>query len=48
MKCNSCDKDTSEGVMFKCSTCGEEIFRCIRCRTLSIDYRCVKCGKVGP
>jgi hypothetical protein len=47
MKCTSCGKDTKAGVRFKCPECNEEIFRCEKCKQLSIEYKS-KCGFVGP
>lgn len=46
-KCTSCEKETTEGVEFECPKCNNKIFRCTKCRELSIDYKC-KCGFVGP
>lgn len=47
MKCTSCKKETTEGVLFPCPECKEEVFRCSKCRALSIEYNC-KCGYKGP
>jgi predicted RNA-binding Zn-ribbon protein involved in translation (DUF1610 family) len=52
MKCTSCkisllgdDRFTS----FPCPNCGEvTISRCSRCKTLSVEYVCEKCGFRGP
>ncbi|MDI9646051.1 MAG: zinc finger domain-containing protein [Archaeoglobales archaeon] len=35
-------------VAFPCPECGEEIYRCKRCRRLANTYRCKKCGFTGP
>ena len=48
MKCISCSKETSKIVRFPCPGCGEEILRCDKCRGLSIEYKCPKCGYKGP
>ncbi|MFA5061242.1 MAG: zinc finger domain-containing protein [Candidatus Pacearchaeota archaeon] len=48
MKCTSCEKECSEGVDFPCPVCGNRIFRCDKCRGLSIEYKCDSCGYVGP
>ncbi len=47
MECISCGKETADGVKFPCPKCGKDIFRCNKCRTLSIEYKC-KCGYQGP
>ncbi len=47
-KCVSCDKASSDGVRFPCPKCGSEIFRCKKCRSLSLEYKCPICGFVGP
>lgn len=47
-KCVSCDKSGVDGVKFPCPKCGFEMFRCKKCRSLSIDYVCPKCGYFGP
>jgi predicted RNA-binding Zn-ribbon protein involved in translation (DUF1610 family) len=47
VKCVSCGKESTKGVKFKCPECGEEVYRCDKCRSLSIEYKC-KCGYVGP
>lgn len=47
MECISCNKETGDGTKFHCPECKKEIFRCERCRTLSIDYKC-KCDYIGP
>jgi len=46
-KCISCKKDTQDVIGFNCPKCKVELFRCARCRTLSVDYKCV-CGFEGP
>jgi len=52
MLCTSCGADLlgdQNFVQFKCPSCGEEkIFRCSRCKRLSNEYTCKKCGFVGP
>ncbi len=52
MKCSSCgisllgDKNF---VQFKCPSCDKEmIFRCSKCKILSNEYTCKKCGFIGP
>lgn len=46
-KCISCNKRTQESVKFPCPKCKNEIRRCNKCRSLSIEYKC-SCGFVGP
>jgi hypothetical protein len=46
-KCISCDKEKSRGVSFPCPKCKQNIFRCDKCKALSIEYKC-ECGFVGP
>jgi len=52
MICNSCGVNLlgdDNFVQFKCPECGKEtIFRCSKCRRLSNEYICSKCGFVGP
>ncbi|MFO7872849.1 MAG: zinc finger domain-containing protein [Candidatus Undinarchaeales archaeon] len=52
MKCSSCGTNlqTEEvKVELKCPECGEgKIGRCKRCKKLSRQYTCSKCGFVGP
>ncbi|MFZ5955645.1 MAG: zinc finger domain-containing protein [Nanoarchaeota archaeon] len=47
MECISCGENTA-GVKFPCPECGKELFRCKKCRTLSIEYKCSHCGYSGP
>jgi predicted RNA-binding Zn-ribbon protein involved in translation (DUF1610 family) len=46
-KCLSCKKDKQDCVKFHCPKCDKSIFRCEKCRDISIEYKCV-CGFVGP
>lgn len=50
--CISCKIDIStvdNSVIFNCPACGKaEIVRCGKCRGLAVDYKCPKCGFVGP
>jgi len=46
-RCISCGKETSEGIKLPCPSCKKEIFRCNKCRNLSIEYNC-KCEHQGP
>ncbi|NPE29621.1 RNA-binding protein [Methanococcoides sp. SA1] len=48
MKCTSCNKETTKIVKFPCAKCKNEILRCDKCRSLSIEYKCTKCGHKGP
>jgi hypothetical protein len=52
MKCTSCGLSLladDDFVTFKCPNCGKvEIYRCSRCRRLSNEYVCPKCGFKGP
>ena len=52
MKCTTCgaNLDAEEiKVEFPCPNCGEStIGRCQRCKKLSREYACPKCGFVGP
>ncbi|MFH1630604.1 MAG: zinc finger domain-containing protein [Candidatus Aenigmatarchaeota archaeon] len=52
MKCSSCHivVNTEEGFSkFDCPKCSNfEIIRCKTCRKRSKEYRCQKCGFVGP
>jgi len=47
MECISCNKETADGVKLNCPECDNAIFRCAKCRGLSIEYSC-KCGYKGP
>ncbi|MCD6476736.1 MAG: DUF1610 domain-containing protein [Candidatus Aenigmarchaeota archaeon] len=51
LKCSSCGTNLigqENFVKIKCPKCGEqEIFRCFRCKKLSVKYTC-KCGFEGP
>jgi len=47
-KCVSCNKEVDNFVKFKCPECGSDIIRCQHCRALDIDYKCSKCGFIGP
>ncbi len=52
MKCTSCGMNLSGDdrfVRFKCPNCLKvEIFRCSRCKRLSVEYLCPNCGFKGP
>ena len=39
MKCISCNKETSKIVKFPCPGCKEELLRCDKCRSLSIESK---------
>ncbi len=51
-KCTSCGKlivPWEKAVRFVCPNCGEVIiWRCASCRKMGVEYRCPKCGFVGP
>ncbi|HDI07358.1 MAG TPA: DUF1610 domain-containing protein [Candidatus Bathyarchaeota archaeon] len=50
--CTSCNKTIpprSEATKFPCPNCGEiTIWRCKKCRKFGRNYKCPKCGFVGP
>jgi len=50
--CSSCNRPITpweRGVAFRCPNCGEVIiWRCSKCRKMSVEYKCPKCGFVGP
>jgi len=50
--CSSCKRPvppTEKAVKFTCPNCGMvTIWRCYRCRKLSVPYKCVNCGFEGP
>lgn len=50
--CSSCSREVAPGEIatrFPCPNCGEfEIWRCAKCKRLSNEYKCPKCGHVGP
>jgi Zn-ribbon RNA-binding protein len=52
LKCSSCGiglVGQENFVQFKCPSCGEvSVIRCKQCKTLSIKYKCEKCGFEGP
>ncbi|HDD45880.1 MAG TPA: RNA-binding protein [Candidatus Aenigmarchaeota archaeon] len=52
MKCSTCGKKTTPKelwVKFKCPACSDAIIvRCERCKKLVNQYKCEKCGFVGP
>jgi len=47
MRCISCKKQAESGVIFPCPECKKQLFRCNKCRNLSIEYKC-ECGFKGP
>lgn len=47
MECKSCAIKISKGIVFPCPKCKKEIYRCTKCRKLSIEYKC-DCGFAGP
>jgi predicted RNA-binding Zn-ribbon protein involved in translation (DUF1610 family) len=47
-ECISCGKKDFNGISFPCPKCKTKLTRCQKCRDLSIDYTCPKCGFVGP
>ena len=47
-KCISCEKQDTNSVKFPCPGCGVQLMRCHKCRGLSIEYTCIKCGYKGP
>ncbi len=50
--CSSCGRlisPTERGVAFYCPNCGRVlIWRCNKCRKLTIKYKCPNCGFEGP
>ncbi|MBD3351176.1 MAG: DUF1610 domain-containing protein [Candidatus Lokiarchaeota archaeon] len=50
--CNGCGKNIApyeNSVTFPCPQCGDiDINRCERCRQFAIEYKCPKCGFIGP
>lgn len=50
--CSSCGRLISpyeKGVKFYCPNCGAVLlWRCRKCRELSLPYRCPNCGFEGP
>ena len=52
LKCTSCGVSLlgdDKFVKFKCPNCLKAyIYRCSRCKRLSNEYECPKCGFVGP
>ncbi|OGI15988.1 RNA-binding protein [Candidatus Micrarchaeota archaeon RBG_16_49_10] len=52
MVCISCKRNLlgdNKFTSFPCPKCGETvIFRCSKCKTLSNEYTCEKCGFIGP
>jgi len=50
--CSSCGRlipPSERGVAFYCPNCGKIlIWRCRKCRKLSIKYKCPACGFEGP
>ena len=51
-RCTSCQVNVfgkKSFVKFYCPNCGEElIVRCSTCKALGREYKCKKCGFVGP
>ena len=51
-KCISCGKliaPWEKAVQFVCPNCGEVVlWRCASCRKLGVEYKCPKCGFIGP
>jgi len=48
VKCVSCNKETNNCIKVTCHKCAEEMARCGKCRSLSIEYKC-HCGAFeGP
>ena len=47
-KCNSCEYDGAEITIFECPYCNEKIVRCLKCKKISVPYKCKKCGFEGP
>ncbi len=48
VKCNSCSYEGENVTIFACPKCKERIIRCSKCKTLSREYKCIKCGFLGP
>jgi hypothetical protein len=52
LTCTSCKKritNETGRVIFPCPKCGEEnIVRCAQCRKLAVEFKCKKCGFIGP
>jgi len=49
ISCRSPITPKEKGVEMFCPNCGETIFwRCKKCRELVNNYKCVKCGFIGP
>ncbi|MEM2840848.1 MAG: zinc finger domain-containing protein [Candidatus Bathyarchaeia archaeon] len=50
--CNQCGRTIIPGeaaVKFNCPNCGDVlIWRCEKCRLFAREYKCPKCGNVGP
>ena len=50
--CSGCGKNIApyeDSVSFLCPNCGDiTIHRCERCRKFANEYKCPKCGFVGP
>jgi predicted RNA-binding Zn-ribbon protein involved in translation (DUF1610 family) len=50
--CTSCGKPIlpgAEATKFLCPNCGEILIRrCVKCRKFGRQYKCPKCGFVGP
>ncbi|MDW8170728.1 MAG: zinc finger domain-containing protein [Desulfurococcaceae archaeon] len=50
--CSSCHKlmnPEEPGAAFPCPNCGSiMIYRCAKCRKLSVPYKCPVCGFEGP
>ena len=47
-KCNSCNYEGDNVTIFECAKCENSIVRCSKCKSLSIEYDCSKCGFRGP
>ncbi|SEW30750.1 HVO_2753 family zinc finger protein [Halobacterium jilantaiense] len=49
-KCVSCGINISgtTAASFKCPDCGQQIYRCSKCRKQSNLYECPDCGFRGP
>lgn len=52
IRCVSCGKRVENEdfwVKFPCPNCAEEeVVRCEKCRRLAVEYKCSKCGFIGP
>ncbi|MHA1340652.1 MAG: zinc finger domain-containing protein [Promethearchaeota archaeon] len=50
--CNGCGRNIApyeNSVSFSCPNCGDVIIRrCERCRDFAREYKCQKCGFMGP